>query len=186
MGRRKKWYVIIIGTLIFLGIIWAQYTFWLNNRWRSHRFDVARQALNNLYYGVSREGDAALEMMAEAQGWKLLGQSESGLLETKNEDAPILASIHMQFESPSNSEITHFLTRTFLFDDERYSWVPLITTSNELNTSNKKYEEYKKLKAYRMWQGDYDVPYFPPPLSLSDEEAKKFLQDVIDIRKNPK
>lgn len=107
-------------------------------------------------YGDDPIGDIAIHIDAKAEGWEFLRQ-ETKWITTGQIKTPYLITKIYLFGSPQNKDVVRTLTKTYIFDDGYFGWVPLYGNVYEINM---KANKGKDVAEERMWQGDWDIPYF--------------------------
>lgn len=101
----------------------------------------------------------AIEIEAQAEGWKFISQTEECAMQKLNNSAtPFLSTINYIFQDPQNNNIYHSLTKSFIYDSNYSGWVPLSSDLKEINEAGP--IRYKILGSWRLWQGDWGIPFF--------------------------
>jgi hypothetical protein len=112
-------------------------------------------------YGAYGQNNEELNEMVEIEfqmeEWKFGWQEPFNLIDTNDSDLPFLATEEIVFVSPDDKNIIRELTKMYIYDLNNFQWIPLKSTLKEINLGNK---NYNILEDSRIWQGDWEIPFF--------------------------
>ena len=110
----------------------------------------------NFYFGVDKTVDMLIQLEAQAEGWKYIDQNHNHeLIKTGVTEVPFITTFEYCFENPNNEKHIRYLSKTYIFDNQYWDWVPLVETVSEINDGN-----FKKISSTKLWQGGYSTPFF--------------------------
>lgn len=149
----KKWILLVC---IFIFALWLIRVLEQRNEEKPLLYFAKSSA--DFYYGNSPYLDKIIEKEAIAEEWKFISQNKGmNFIKTGNFDFPYIRTTTFFFRNPNNKDILHILTKTWIYDREQIEWAPLAETVLEFNDGTR---TSKLLAAYRLWQGDYEIPIF--------------------------
>ena len=104
---------------------------------------------------IKQINNLAIEIEAQAEGWKFISQTEECAMQKSNNLAvPFLSTIEYIFQDPQNNNVYHFLTKSYIYDGFYSEWAPLSSNLSEFNENITASIRYKDLGRWRLWQGD--------------------------------
>ncbi len=115
----------------------------------------------------NEELNKVIEIEFQMEGWKFDYQRPFKLVETNDTDLPFLATEEIVFVNPNNENIIRELTKMYIYDFSNSQWIPLKLTLKEMNLKTK---DYNVLEDYRIWQGDWEIPFIETAKSTSTLE----------------
>jgi hypothetical protein len=118
--------------------------------------EIAHKQSNYMYYGLDKLSNEMVASKAQAENWNFSGQSDLYLTKTGDMNFPYTTSIQYIFTDPGDKNHHHVLRDTYIFDYNHISWVPLSSSLTEYSS----YGQFRPIKTYTMWQGDYQIPFF--------------------------
>jgi hypothetical protein len=150
-------------------VVWVGYKFYQENnpnRMSQIEKEIQYKAYKDLNdgrrkYGSYKQGNEDLDKMIEIEfqmkDWNFGWQQPFDMVKTEDSDLPFVATQEIAFINPNNENVIRELTKVYIYDSDKFDWIPLKTSLKEMNLES---GELSVINDSRIWQGDWEIPFF--------------------------